>query len=65
MGLHLMLTEADLIIHAMNYLLDKGIGCLSLHDCLIVPIEHAQDAADAFYDAYRKHNMQRPILHIG
>ena len=65
MGLHLMLTEADVIIHAMNYLLDKGIGCLSLHDCLIVPNHNAQDAVEAFNNAYDKLSMQRPILHIG
>jgi len=65
MGLHLMLTEADVIIHAMNYLLDKGIGCLSLHDCLIVPNHNAQDAVEALNDAYDKFSMQRAILHIG
>lgn len=65
MGLHLMLTEADVIIHAMNYLLDRGIGCLSLHDCLIVPDHNAQDAVEAFNDAYDRFHMQRPILHIG
>ena len=65
MGLHLMLLEADVIMHAMNYLLDRGIGCLSLHDCLIVPNNNAQDAVEAFNDAYEKFSMQRPILHIG
>lgn len=65
MGLHLMLTEAEVIIHAMNYLLDRGIGCLSLHDCLIVPNHNAQDAVEAFNDAYDRFHMQRPILHIG
>lgn len=65
MGLHLMLLEADVIIYAMNYLLDKGIGCLSLHDCLIVPNHNAQDAVEAFNNAYDRFSMQRPILHIG
>ena len=60
-----MLLEADVIMHAMNYLLDRGIGCLSLHDCLIVPNNNAQDAVEAFNDAYEKFSMQRPILHIG
>ncbi len=36
-GMDLMLKESKIIIHAMNHLLDKGIGCISIHDALIVP----------------------------
>ena len=43
-----MMIESDIIISAMNYVLDKGIGCLSIHDCLIVPEESTQVAIDAF-----------------
>ena len=48
LGLDLMLYESDIIIRAINYLLDKGIGCLSIHDYLIVPEDNVEDAKAAF-----------------
>jgi len=63
-GMDLMLQESDIIINGMNYLLDRGIGCLSIHDCLIVPQENLEDAKNAFYTAYEKKNYNRPKLSV-
>ena len=60
-----MMTESDIIIRAMNYVLDKGIGCLSIHDCLIVPEESKQVAIDAFNDAYKNKGFKPPQLSVG
>jgi hypothetical protein len=64
-GLDLMLIESNVIISAMNYVLDKGIGCLSIHDCLIVPEESKQVAIDAFHKAYRDEGFKPPKLSVG
>ena len=64
-GLELMLQESDIIIGAMNYLLDKGIGCLSIHDCLIVPQENVKDAKEAFYFMYEHKGFKQPKLSVG
>lgn len=64
-GLDIMLEESQIIIHAMNSLLDKGIGCLSIHDCLIVPDANAGDAKDAFYSAYQSQGFKAPQLSVG
>ena len=65
MGLDLMLQESDIIIGAMNHLLDKGIGCISIHDCLIVPQENVKDAHEAFYFMYEHKGFKRPKLSVG
>ena len=65
MGMELMWRESNIIIHAMNALLDEGIGCLSLHDCLIVPVKNEKDAKEAFYSAYESTGMDRPKLSVG
>lgn len=64
-GLDLMMIESNIIIYAMNYLLDKGIGCLSIHDCLIVPELHTEDAVIAFNEAYKYQGFKQPKLSIG
>jgi hypothetical protein len=63
-GMDLFLHESSIIIRSMNYLLDKGIGCLSIHDCLIVPKENEEDAKSAFYIAYDHSGYQRPKLSV-
>jgi len=65
MGLDLMLQESDIIIGAMNHLLDKGIGCISIHDCLIVPQENVKDAHGAFYFMYEHKGFKQPKLSVG
>ncbi|MDG1085729.1 MAG: hypothetical protein P8P35_16775 [Planktotalea sp.] len=65
MGLDLMLQESDIIIGAMNHLLDKGIGCISIHDCLIVPQENVKDAKEAFYFMYEHKGFKQPKLSVG
>ena len=65
MGLDLMLQESDIIIGAMNRLLDKGIGCISIHDCLIVPQENVKDAHGAFYFMYEHKGFKQPKLSVG
>jgi hypothetical protein len=65
MGLDLMLEESDIIIGAMNNLLDKGIGCLSIHDCLIVPQQNVEDAKEAFYFMYGHKGFKQPKLSVG
>ena len=65
MRMELMWREPNIIIHAMNALLDEGIGCLSLHDCLIVPVKNVKDAKEAFYSAYESKGMVRPKLSVG
>lgn len=64
-GLDLMLAESDIIIRAMNFLLDKGIGCLSIHDCLIVPETNVDDAKQALYAAYQSKGFKAPQLSVG
>jgi hypothetical protein len=63
-GMDLMLQESNIIIFAMNYLLDKGIGCISIHDCLIIPKDNVEDAKEAFYAAYKKQGFKRPKLAV-
>ena len=63
-GMWLMLEESDIILKAMNDLLDKGIGCLSIHDCLIVPEANTEDAKQAFYSAYESKGYHRPKLSV-
>ena len=65
MGLDLMLQESDIIIGAMNHLLDKGIGCISIHDCLIVPQENVNDAKEAFCFMYEHKGFKQPKLSVG
>ncbi len=64
-GLDIMHKESDIIIHAMNFLLDKAIGCLSIHDCLIVPEANVEDAKGAFYAAYQIKGYKPPQLSVG
>jgi hypothetical protein len=63
-GMDLMLVESDIIIFAMNHLLDKGIGCISIHDALIVPQENVEDAKEAFYAAYKHKGYKPPKLSV-
>lgn len=58
----LMLEESTIIMKAMNYLLDMGVGCLSLHDCLIVPEQNVEDAKNAFFEAYGTDVTNKPKL---
>ena len=64
LGIYLWLLESDNIMFAMNYLLDRGIGCLSIHDCLIVPHNKTDDAKDAFNAAYAKQGFPMPRLSV-
>ncbi|MFG6569938.1 hypothetical protein [Sulfitobacter sp. 1A13679] len=64
-GMDLMLVESEIIIHAMNHLLDKGIGCISIHDALIVPQENVEDAKEAFYASYKHKGFTQPKLSVG
>jgi len=64
-GMDLMLVESEIIIHAMNHLLDKGIGCISIHDALIVPQENVEVAKEAFYTAYEHKGFTQPKLSVG
>jgi hypothetical protein len=64
MGLWLMLTESDIIINAMLELLNQGIGCLSIHDCLIVPESKVEQAIIAFENAYEWQHLPRPKLKV-
>lgn len=57
-----MLTESEIIIRAMNTLLTKGIGCLSIHDCLIVPESRREAAVEAFNEAYGWQGLGHPKL---
>lgn len=64
MGLWLMLQESDIIIEAMLELLNQGIGCLSIHDCLIVPESKVEQAEAAFNNAYERKSMPKPKLKV-
>jgi hypothetical protein len=59
-----MVSEADIIIRALNHLSDKGIGGLSLNDCLIVPEVNTDDAKEAFYAAYESFGRCKPTLTV-
>jgi hypothetical protein len=63
-GMRLFRVESDIIVHAMLQLLDAGIGCLSVHDCLIVPQDNAVQAKEAFADAYAKFEFKPPKLKV-
>jgi hypothetical protein len=64
-GMDLMFEESEIIVHAMNHLLDKGIGCISIHDALIVPQENVEDAKEAFYASYKHNGYRQPKLSVG
>lgn len=64
LGMYLWLLESNNIMFAMNYLLDRGIGCLSIHDCLIVPHDKIDEAKDAFNAAYAKQGFPKPRLSV-
>ena len=64
MGLWLMYEESDIIIKAMLELLDQGIGCLSIHDCLIVPESKVEQAKAAFNNAYEDKRLPKPKLKV-
>lgn len=63
-GMDLFRIESEIILRAMSYLLDKGIGCLSIHDCLIVPTNNMADAQDAFLEAYAHMGFKPPKLSV-
>lgn len=63
-GMRLFRLESDIIVKAMLQLLDAGIGCLSVHDCLIVPHEKVAQAKKAFADVYTMFGFQPPRLKV-
>lgn len=63
-GMRLFRVESDIIVQAMLQLLDAGIGCLSVHDCLIVPHDKIAQAERAFVDAYARFEFKPPRLKV-
>ncbi|MDC1223757.1 hypothetical protein N8Z91_02595 [Ascidiaceihabitans sp.] len=63
-GMSLLRVESDIIVQAMLRLLEAGIGCLSVHDCLIVPQNKVAQAEKAFVDAYAMFGSKPPRLKI-
>ena len=61
-GMRLFRVESDIIVQAMLRLLEAGIGCLSVHDCLIVPQNKVTEAEKAFVDAYAMFGFKPPKL---
>jgi hypothetical protein len=57
-------VESDIIVQAMLQLLEVGIGCLSVHDCLIVPHDKVAEAEKAFIDAYDMFGFKPPRLKV-
>lgn len=64
MGLKLFVVESEILISAMQNLLDQGIGCLPLHDCLIVPRHYVEEAKLAWASAYKAKGFQTPNLSV-
>ena len=50
-GMRLFRVESDIIVQAMLKLLEVEIGCLSVHDCLVVSYDKVDEAKKAFADA--------------
>ncbi len=56
--------ESDIIVIAMLKLLEAGIGCLSVHDCLVVPFDKVDEAKKAFSDAYEALKYNAPLVTV-
>jgi hypothetical protein len=63
-GMRLFRVESDIIVQAMLRLLEAGIGCLSVHDCLIVPQNKVTEAEKAFIDTYAMFGLNTPRLKV-
>jgi hypothetical protein len=48
----------------MLKLLEAGIGCLSVHDCLVVPFDKVDEAKKAFSDAYEALKYNAPLVTV-
>jgi hypothetical protein len=53
-GLKLMRTESDILLQAMMVLVDRGVGFVPLHDCLLVPANRAWEANLAMMGAFER-----------
>ena len=62
--MRLFRVESDIIVQAMLQLVDAGIGCLSVHNCLIVPHDKIAQAERAFVDAYAGFGFMPPKLNV-
>jgi len=63
-GMRLFRVESDIIVYSMLQLLEAGIGCLSVHDCLVVPNDKVEEAKKAFVNAYAQFGFKPPKLKI-
>lgn len=63
-GMRLFRLESDIIVYSMLQLLEAGIGCLSVHDCLVVPNDKVEEAKKAFVNAYAQFGFKPPKLKI-
>jgi len=63
-GMRLFRVESDIIVYSMLQLLEAGIGCLSVHDCLVVPNDKVEEAKKAFVTAYAQFGFKPPKLKI-
>ena len=63
-GMRLFRIESDIIVIAMLKLLEAGIGCLSVHDCLVVPFDKVDEAKKAFSDAYEALKYNAPLVTV-
>ena len=63
-GMRLFRVESDIIAQAMLKLLEVEIGCLSVHDCLVVPYDKVDEAKKAFADACAQFGFKPPKLKI-
>lgn len=64
LSMRLFRVESDIIAQAMLKLLEVEIGCLSVHDCLVVPYDKVDEAKKAFADAYAQFGFKPPKLKI-
>ena len=63
-GMRLFRVESEIIVQAMLKLLEVEIGCLSVHDYLVVPYDKVDEAKKAFADAYAQFGFKPPKLKI-
>ncbi len=63
-GMRLFRVESDIIVQAMLKLLEVEIGCLSVHDCLVVSYDKVDEAKKAFADACAQFGFKPPKLKI-
>ena len=60
---YIQFKDSDVIMKTMLKLFEQGIGCLSVHDCVMVPQSREAEAEKIFSDVFVKDIGIKPRLH--